>query len=63
MSYATNFQNEMRTVKIEPQASSGVEGSLRTFLSIGLKWRDWSASSSNRFTFEKIFYCVYLLLN
>jgi hypothetical protein len=52
MSYAANFQNEMGTVKIEALASSGVEGNLRTFLSIGCKWRDWSASSSNRFTFE-----------
>jgi hypothetical protein len=32
MGYAANFQNEMRTVKIEAQASSGVEGNLRTFL-------------------------------
>ena len=63
MGYATNFQNEKRTVKIEAQAASGVEGNLRTFFSIGRKWRDWSASSSNRFTFEKIFCCVYLLLN
>jgi len=32
MGYAANFQNEMRMVKIEAQASSGVEGNLRTFL-------------------------------
>jgi alkyl hydroperoxide reductase subunit AhpF len=63
MGYATNFQNEMRTVKIEAQASSGVEGNLRTFLSIGRKWRGCTVPSSNRFTFEKIFYCAYLLLN
>jgi hypothetical protein len=63
MSNATNFQNEMRTLKIEAQVSSGMEGNLRPFLSIGSKWRDWSASSSNRFTSENIFYCVFLLLN
>jgi len=32
MGYAANFQNKMRTVKIEAQELSGVEGNLRTFL-------------------------------
>jgi hypothetical protein len=32
MGYAADFQNEMRTVKIEAQASSGVEGNLRILL-------------------------------
>ena len=63
MGYAADFQNEMREVKIEAQASSGVEGKLRIFFSIRRKWRDCSASSSNHFTFDKIFCCVYLLLN
>jgi hypothetical protein len=63
MGYATNFQNEMRTIKIEARASSGMVGNLRTFLSIGRKWRVLSVSSSNRFTFEKIFRCDYLLLH
>jgi hypothetical protein len=32
MGPGANFQKEMRTVKIEAQASSGVEGNLLTFL-------------------------------